>query len=394
MPHMRERSALVVLKKKLKFSRVVSIQGARQTGKSVLARDLFDQGVYVTLDRAQTRHEASERPGTFLEVLREKAHQKTIVIDEAQKVPQIFDEIKSIVDENNRPGQFLLLGSTEFSHETKIRESLTGRLSRLKLYPFTVSETLKKPQSDLSFVHGKSTNSITRKELLYYLGRGGFPAIFSIRDEQERFERMDEWIKLTSERDIMQIPRLKPDPELCQRIIELLPHLEEPNLSSLTARLKRPARKLESQLKLLKLIYAIHELRPHPLGTGKPLYYLIDAGLVSHLQGGFERTLETAILAELMSKTSYLLDLKYNLYFFRTTKGSRIQIVIETSPGKLIAIKLSGSETLDHRDALILDSFQNKASREKISCQTVLLAGIGQKSKLGTHLAMPWESLF
>src|ERR1035437_7565484 len=98
MPHLRQRNALMELKKKLKFSRVVSIQGARQTGKSVLARDIFDHGYYVTLDKNSIRTDAKERTGVFLESLRQSAAQTTVVIDEAQKVPELFDEIKSIVD--------------------------------------------------------------------------------------------------------------------------------------------------------------------------------------------------------------------------------------------------------------------------------------------------------
>jgi len=68
-----------------------------------------------------------------------------LVIDEAQKVPKIFDAVKYTVDQDRRPGRFVLTCSTEFSRETMIQESLTGRLSRLRLFPLTISETLELP---------------------------------------------------------------------------------------------------------------------------------------------------------------------------------------------------------------------------------------------------------
>lgn len=108
MPHLRQRIALKRLKQKLNFSRVVSIQGARQTGKSVLARDLLANKTYVTLDDASTREEAKSRTSYFLEELRQQNEDFTIVIDEAQKAPVLFDQIKTIVDLNSSPGQFLL----------------------------------------------------------------------------------------------------------------------------------------------------------------------------------------------------------------------------------------------------------------------------------------------
>jgi predicted AAA+ superfamily ATPase len=74
-----------------------------------------------------------------------------LVIDEAKKVPEIFDAVKLRVDQDSQPGQYLLLGSTEFSHLFKIRESLTGRLSRLRLHPLCAAEAhqLKQTKGDL-----------------------------------------------------------------------------------------------------------------------------------------------------------------------------------------------------------------------------------------------------
>jgi predicted AAA+ superfamily ATPase len=398
MPHLRQRYALNALIRKLKFSRVVSIQGARQTGKSVLARDIFDQGYYVTLDKSSVRIEAKERTGVFLETIKQSADQRSVVIDEAQKVPELFDEIKSFVDLDQRPGQFLLLGSTEFSRETKIMESLTGRLSRMKLYPLTFSETLENEQGGLDFENRKSLKKFKRSELIKFLNRGGFPSSFSIRDQEERRSKLEEWVKLTCERDALQIATIKTDPNLCVRILETLPLLEEPNVASLASKFKISGKKIQSQLKALTLIFAVHEVRPHAMGSGKPLYFLIDSGLVELFGGSFERKLETAILTELLAKASYQNKTRFHLYFYRSRIGSRVNFLLELSPTETLAIKIVGSESLDSRELLILDSLKTKLTKDKINSKCFLLCGIEQgyrlKSKEHTHWVLPWESVF
>ncbi len=118
------------------------------------------------------------------------------MIDEVQKVPHLFDEIKAKVDEAPRPGQFLILGSTEFSIESKIKESLTGRLSRLKIYPFNLSETQSlpmNPQKQFPFIGPKSRAS--KQSLLKYLKNGGLPGIFIIKSELENQNAISDWIE-------------------------------------------------------------------------------------------------------------------------------------------------------------------------------------------------------
>lgn len=395
MAHLRSRQAQALLQRKLKFSRVVSIQGARQTGKSVLARDLFSNGIYTTLDQSKAREEALVRSGVFIETLVQRAdRKKTIVIDEAQKAPPLFDEIKSVVDVNPAPGQFLLLGPTEFSHETKVLESLTGRISRLRLYPLTLTETLSRAQSDMSFLKPKHEPKATRAELVRYLRQGGFPSVFSVRNDSERRDKLNEWLTLTCERDVMQVLRMKARPDLCLRILELLPVLEEPTVASIASKLKRTGRSVEAQLKILKLIFAVHELKPHPISTGKPLYYLIDPSLVGLLGGSFERMLETALLTELLAKAAYIDRQNCRLSFYRTAKGSRVHFLLERNPLETIALKMTDSEKLDLRDSLILESLQKKMKNEGIHCSTVLAGGVAQRSKLNGHLVLPWEYIF
>lgn len=104
-------------------------------------------------------------------------------IDEAQKVPGIFDAVKFDVDQNKRPGKYILTGSVRFSKRTLIRESLTGRARTLQMFPLTCAESLQLPFED-RWSHAKVPR-IKRSELNRFLVHGGMPAIFSARRNEE-----------------------------------------------------------------------------------------------------------------------------------------------------------------------------------------------------------------
>jgi len=145
MPHDRKRHIIKLIKKKLSFSPIVTIQGPRQCGKSFFTREILQKSLkdsqYFTLDLSSERDFANSNPDTFLEG-KKKFH--PLIIDEAQKAPALFDAFKYQVDQNRRPGMYLLLGSTEFSGELLIKESLTGRLSRTRMYPMTMAEVFER----------------------------------------------------------------------------------------------------------------------------------------------------------------------------------------------------------------------------------------------------------
>ncbi|MBI4406127.1 MAG: ATP-binding protein [Deltaproteobacteria bacterium] len=90
---------------------------------------------------------------------------------------------------------FILLGSTEFSKMTLIRESLTGRMSRLRLFPLNLAEVSSlKANSSRSAIFANEKTRISRRELMRYLERGGMPGMFAIRDESERIALLEDWL--------------------------------------------------------------------------------------------------------------------------------------------------------------------------------------------------------
>ena len=115
---------------------VITITGPRQSGKSTLAKAAFPNKRYISFDDKNYRELAKSNPGDFL-----KAFPDGLIIDEAQKVPEIFDAIKLIVDNGTHtPGKYILTGSSQLRLKENITDSLAGRIGLLKLMPFSIQE--------------------------------------------------------------------------------------------------------------------------------------------------------------------------------------------------------------------------------------------------------------
>ena len=133
---MIQRTASDALRRLASQFPVIGITGPRQSGKATLARAVFPQKKYVTFDDRDMRELASSNPSDFLSAFPDGA-----VIDEAQKVPEIFDALKLSVDRSAfTPGKFILTGSSQFRLRENMTDSLAGRAAFLKLLPFSVGE--------------------------------------------------------------------------------------------------------------------------------------------------------------------------------------------------------------------------------------------------------------
>ena len=133
---MIDRTAKAALLRLASQFPVVGVTGPRQSGKSTLAKAAFPEKRYVTFDDVTMRELAQSNPSDFISAFPQGA-----IIDEAQKVPDIFDAVKMHVDSTDfLPGKFILTGSSQFRLKSNMTDSMAGRAAFLKLLPFSVRE--------------------------------------------------------------------------------------------------------------------------------------------------------------------------------------------------------------------------------------------------------------
>ena len=392
--HERKRYALLNLIKKLKFSPVVLIQGTRQTGKSFLVKSLLPKtGVktkYKNLDLASVRQFAENNPDSFVRDFEEK---EILIIDKAQKVPALFDSVKACVDEKRIPGQYILLGSTEFSKLSKIRESLTGRAGKIRIFPLTLSETKHLPLNEKkNFLH--SNPRVNRKDFLKYLDNGGMPGMFGIKSEPDRIEALSDWISLAAERDCLSFDKIEVSSDLIKKILTLIATLEDSSAGSISKHLRTDLRKINTHLNVLKTLYIVNELPPYLTGTGKPQFFFCDVGFLNIYNASFDKKIKTFILQELTAQISYRNESGKNLYFFRTPKGRFIDFIITENEKISMAIKIIPSEMAKKKDFDILNSFKLK-NKETLSSQFTMIGLTGTLEKFANNEVevYPWECL-
>ncbi len=381
MPHARNRFALPRIQKKLKFFPVVAIQGARQTGKSFLARHLLKQilpdSKYLTFDQQTWKAEAQRAPHTFLT---DHSGSGLLIIDEAQKVPDIFDAVKFDVDQNRIPGKFLLLGSTEFSKLAQIRESLTGRMGRVRLFPLTLAETL--PAEPLA-------KSFERKQILQYLHSGGMPGFFSVRDQEERSALIQDWLDLTCLRDIQQFKTLNLDGELADSILKLTAVLEEPSRAAIARATRVDPRRIGTHLEALTELFVLQKLNPHPSGTGKPIYLPLDVGIAEYLGASMIRRLHIWLMNERMAKNAYFDQKRKSFYYYRSTGKRMIHLVEGSVDQATQAFQVIDHEGIRKTDAELMIAFLNKNPK----AAGAVFAPIPEEQKIKSCIFMPWENI-
>lgn len=337
MPHQRVRHILGLLKKQASFWPVVGVVGLRQVGKSTLIRELLGLSPYFSLDDDDTRSDAEASAKAFL-----AKHEPPIVIDEVQKCPPLFDAIKSAVDRHRVPGSFYLTGSSSFSAQKNIHESLTGRIGVCELSPMTLAEAQEKPflAERIKPIHtGRPRFGI--EKLTQQAMRGGLPVPLFARDAAVRGQYWKNWIATTLGRDVMRVYGRGYDPDFAEKILfELVRHHEQGLFPSL-GDFKYDSRRTKKYLNALRNVFIVRSLPCHETGTGRDLFFLSDSGMAHSLMGrssGEEVSLTLTrifILNEILANAHYAGHVGRWSYF-KSRKGTPVDLVWNNIPIKII----------------------------------------------------------
>lgn len=365
MAHDRNRPLVDIILKRMGLWPVCGVVGIRQSGKTVLLSQMLGpklQATYVTLDSLKTRRSAERSPEAFVTQTKGKG---VLIVDEIQKVPDLFDAIKLTVDQNRRPGMFVISGSTEFSSKVGIRESLTGRIGISRLYPLTHAELYSNPKLSLYFLKKiKSTAALSLQEHQKKIARGGMPGICFLRSEREFNDAWSGWLETTCFRDLNQVMRRDLDGELALTILYELAQASEPTAVEIAKKVRRDTRVIMRYLDAFTMIFVLHKVSPHRLSVGKDQYVFADCGLASYLGASAEEILRSHVLVETLATFEYHGAHSPNVQYFRTSRGHHVPIVLTWVRGKNtpppMGIQFFDGEDPQKRDLAALSSFKEK----------------------------------
>lgn len=311
--------------------------GLRQVGKSTLLRELLQLSPYLTLDDQDTLSDAAASAKAFL-----GKHEPPLVIDEVQKCPPIFDAIKSLVDRNRVPGSFYLTGSSAFSAQENIRESLTGRIGLCELSPMTLAEINELPFSPerLLPIH-RHKMRFGIENMALQTTKGGVPVPLFSRDTSIRNQYWKNWMATTLGRDLARVYGKGYDADFAEKIFFDLIYFHEQNIFPSLGDFKYDSRRTRKYLTAFKSVFVVRSLSCHPTGTGKDIYYISDSGLVHAF---LRHTSESASLAltrifilnEIMANTHYA-GHTHHWTYFKSRTGSPIDLVWNQIPIKIIS---------------------------------------------------------
>lgn len=336
------RNSMVQILEDAKYFPVLGIIGPRQSGKTTLAKALRTllnkETLYFDLELRDDER-LLEQPGRFFQ---QNAH-KCIIIDEIQRMPQLFPLIRAIVDQQRDPARFILLGSASPWLLRDSSESLAGRIAYTELTPFSLSEV---PQEILMTTHWF---------------RGGYPdALFAPSDEVSS-RWIDSLIRTFVERDVRLLGYELAPAALSRLLIVLATvHGNLLNMADLSRTLGVSQPTVKHYLDILEGAFVINRLPPYFLNISKrliksPKLYIRDSGILHFLANiDSAQTLNNHILAG-ASWEGYVIEQiqrqtfqRWQYYFYRTQKGVEADLLMISPSGKktLIEIKYTNNPTL------------------------------------------------
>lgn len=367
VPHLIPRHAAVQVNAALADTRVVLISGARQAGKSTLVRVLAGDRLAERhdLDRAQDRAAAATDPVGFV------GFAELLVIDEIQRVPELLLAIKAAVDEDPRPGRYLLTGSSRLFGMVAAPDALPGRMETIELWPFSQGELDGEPDGfvDAVFTVGadlRHESDVTRADYAARIVRGGLPEAAARADPRRRQRFFDAYIQALIDRDVRQLSDIQHKGEL-RKLIRLLAARSATIIAanSLESALGLSRPTIARYLQALEEIFLIKRIPgwSRNLGTratGAAKLIFVDSGIAANelatdaralLRPGapFGPMLESFVLSELSRQLTWSEQL-VELYHYRDQSQYEVDAVLENRSGQVVGVEVKAASTVGPDD--------------------------------------------
>jgi hypothetical protein len=368
------------LREALRHSRVVLLSGARQVGKSTLARQIAQESdparEYLSLDDAAVAAAAAADPVGFVEGLR-----GPVVLDEVQRVPTLLPAIKQSVDRDGTPGRFLLTGSANVLQVPRVSESLAGRMQILTLWPLSQGEIEGRRETFLEAVYAPELPSLPTAAsdggLARRVARGGYPELGTRRDDASRDSWYGSYVTTILQRDVRDLAAIEGLVTL-PRLLALVAAqpLALLNYAGLARGVGLPQTTLKRYLSFLEATYLVTTVPAWFRNVGKrltksPKLTVADSGLAAYLQGADERRLEerretlgplleSLVGMELRRQAGWS-RLQPQLFHFRSAGGQEVDFVLETRSGRVVGVEVKASASLGPADFRGIDALAEAA---------------------------------
>lgn len=368
-----ERRVFDVVLERSDESPVVLLEGPRAVGKSTLLQQLGGRlgGRILDLDDIDTREAVVQDPTTMLD------GPGPVLIDEYQHAPIVLDVIKARMNASSRPGQFILTGSARHESLPRAAQALTGRLQRLPIFPLAQSEIdgtrpelLRRLVTAPSDVVPSAPSSTRREEYIDRIVRGGFPIALAAHSDRARWRWIDNYVRLTVERDAQELSRI--------RQAHTLPTVLE-RAAGQTAQVLNAARlahgvgvdekTARDYLRLLEAVFLLHLLPAWDRTLTKrtnvrPKVHMLDTGVSSRLLRltpeklarrestaltEFGHLLETFVVEELLKEASWT-DGIAGFGHWRTKDDLEADLVLEADDGSVVAFEVKASARVSGDD--------------------------------------------
>ncbi len=349
-------------------TRVVLLNGARQTGKSTLVQLVAQQrgGRYLTLDDPATAGLARSDPSALV---REAGH--FMVIDEVQHAPELFAAIKRVVDADGRPGQFLLTGSANVFLLPRLAESLAGRMEILPLHPLSQGEMADNEANLVDALFGAApwqsgAQTLDRVAVCERAIAGGFPEAVTRSPGERRDAWFRSYVASLLQRDVRDMANIDGMTDM-PRLLALLAARSSAlmNMSEVSRAAGIAHSTLRRYLALLEATFIFQPLPAWSANIGKrlvksPKIHLLDSGLAAHLRGDVDAAalaqspnlgplLESFVVQEVRKLLGWSRQVA-TLYHFRSAIGQEVDLVLE-APGQLIAgIEVKAASNVNQGD--------------------------------------------
>lgn len=346
-------------------TRVVLLIGPRQSGKTTLAQKLAGKDmVFLTLDNATTLDSARNDPVGFVRGL------NRAVIDEIQRAPDLLLAIKESVDNDSRPGRFLLTGSSNLMTLPRVADSLAGRMETVRLLPLAQSEILGNQPSFFRDVFSGITPAVSEAivgdDLIELVLAGGYPEGLARRSPVRRERWYLDYVDAILQRDLQDVAQIEQAQQMPRLLRVLAQHAGQlVNYSGIGAPLGINHVTTRKYVGALESLFLTMTLPPWYTNDLKrliktPKLHFLDSGLLAALRDLslsrlrserelFGSLLETFVLAELLKLASWSDD-RLEFTHFRDKQQNEVDIVIENRQGRVLGIEVKASATVTTSD--------------------------------------------